>query len=178
MRLGRVGCLCGVIAVGVFGPATLVQAKGIAYIAGATSIDAERIAANGSISPAAPALPTGAIGAARGVAVTPDAKHVFVAGFNAVAAFNAAADGTLTAVAGSPFPAGATDGRGLAITPDGKFLYATFGNGGAGKIARFVINSDGTITSPVLTGRSIRRREWRSVLTATTCSPAARWWPR
>ncbi len=147
-RLARMSAAIVATGIVALALAPFANAKGTAFIAGGLEVDAETIGADGGLTPIPPAAPTGAIGAARGVAVTPDAKHVYVAGAGgAVAALNVSASGSLSAVAGSPFATGGANfTRGIAITPDGKYLYASDENGGAGAISIFSVNADGTLT--------------------------------
>jgi DNA-binding beta-propeller fold protein YncE len=61
----------------------------------------------------------------NGVAVSPDARHVYVAntGDDTIARYKIAADGTLSALGDTPV--GGNQPTGLGFTPDGEFLLAT-----------------------------------------------------
>ena len=144
-RTGSAGASIAVAVLATLGLAASAQAKGVAFVTGnGNLVDPEIIGGDGGLTPGT-AVPTGMI-TARGIAVTPDAKHVYTTGAGGfVAGFNNA-DGTLTPVTDSPYNVTDTGGYGIAITPDGRFLYGMNENGGAGTASIFSINADGSLT--------------------------------
>jgi 6-phosphogluconolactonase (cycloisomerase 2 family) len=72
-----------------------------------------------------PGSPLAAGEDANGVAVSPDARHVYVAntGDDAIGRYKIHADGTLSALGATP--TGGNQPTGLGFAPDGKFLLAT-----------------------------------------------------
>jgi hypothetical protein len=103
------------------------------------------IGADGSLSELA-RLPFRGVGP-RGLATTPDGRHLYVVepGFPAgVFAYAIGADGSLSEVAGSPFPAGTAPWF-VAVTPDGSHLYAA--NRDSDNVSAYAIGADGALTA-------------------------------
>ena len=115
--------------------------------AGSQTVSALRIGANGQLTPVAAPIASGGTTNTEGIAITPDAKHVYVALFteNAVAGFNVQPNGSLVS-AGAPFTTGFTMPLGVAPDPDGEFLFA-WNHGDEVAVSR--VNANGTLTNIV-----------------------------
>jgi 6-phosphogluconolactonase (cycloisomerase 2 family) len=116
------------------------------FPAGNQEVAALKINPNGSLSPVTGSpFPSGGT-VTEGLAMTPDAKHVYVATFgtNAVSGFNVTATGGLSVIPGSPFTTGYTTPLGVAPDPNGDHLFA-WDHGAA--ITVTTINADGSLTN-------------------------------
>jgi len=95
---------------------------------------------------------------ANGVAVSPDARHVYVAntGEDTIGGYKVKGDGSLSAIGDTP--TGGNQPTGLGFTPDGKFLLATNRDStdAVPSVSVFAVADDGTLTlvpaSPVSIG--------------------------
>jgi len=128
--------------------AALVSETGPAGGHNAAAISSYAVAANGTLSPISPSVPT--LGAATcWQAVTPDGHFVYTSnsGTSTISGFSIAANGALTALSGTvvaTLPSGSVN-LDIAISGDGKFLYTL--NSGTGTVNIFGINQDGSLTS-------------------------------
>ena len=122
------------------------MAKGTVYSTGnSNELQAKAIAADGSLE-AATVTPTGAV-TPRGIAITPDARHLYMTTAGANVLGFSIGGATVAQVPGSPYNVTDTGGYGLAISPGGQFLYTLNQNGGAGSVSIFAIqNGDGALT--------------------------------
>ena len=126
--------------------APAAMAKGTVYSTGnSNELQAKPIAADGSLG-AATVTPTGAV-TPRGIAITPDARHLYMTSAGANVLGFSIGGATVAPVPGSPYNVTDTGGYGLAISPGGQFLYTLNQNGGAGSVSIFAINNgDGALT--------------------------------
>ena len=153
-----------------------------------TIVRLARVAANGRLEPATPAITTNS-GAARAIIVNPQGTRVLYAQPGSTIFWRAiAADGTLGAPNPIAIPATTPppDVRSLAMTADGRNLYAAdFPGSGSVRIWQFTVDpATGAATpkSPAVVGwpggRAARRPApggWRSPRRAATCtSPPTR----
>jgi 6-phosphogluconolactonase len=153
---GRLGPIVVNPSVGPGAFAVLFAPNGVALVSetgpagghNAAAISSYAAAANATLSPISPSVPT--LGAATcWQAVTPDGRFVYTAnsGTSTISGFSIAANGALTALSGTvvaTLPSGSIP-LDIAISADGKFLYTL--NSGTGTINIFSIDQDGTLTS-------------------------------
>lgn len=115
------------------------------FPAGSNDVSALHINSDGSLTPVSGSpYPTGGT-ITEGLAITPDAQHVYVAEFgtNGVTGFNVRADGGLSAAPSSPFSPAAS-ALGVVPSPDGQHLWVW--NHNADTIGSWTISSDGSLS--------------------------------
>ena len=117
--------------------------------AGSNDVSALRINANGTLTPIAGSpFDTPAQTITEGLAMTPDAGHVYVAhyGSSSISGFSVnGTTGALSATSGSPY-AGATTALGVAPDPDGGHLFSWNHNAGPSSIGVWTIAGNGSLS--------------------------------